>query len=156
MEWRPITIETSGKLPPVNEDEKSTMGLTASPEKLHQEFLADLGHLQEIHNSHIAAISENFNSVEANFDKTAGVISTTAMLNRFDGVQDESHIALPLHGCELSGVELSMTEIDGSSIVKLNVTSRAGDEIEQAFNLPQGRRLASASWDGGSLHLHLA
>ncbi len=155
LEWKPITIDVGTGHTPAETEEVNLEGLSATPEQLHQGFLADLGNLQEIHDAHVGVVADNFSAVESNFDRVAGAISTTAMLNRFDGRLDEGHISLPLHGCELSGIELSETEVDGSTILKLSLSSRQGDAFEQAFQLPQGSRLATASWQSGELHLHL-
>ncbi len=155
MEWQPITIqvdrEKANKVP----DKRFTEGLSAAPELLHQDFLSDLGHLQEIHDTHQTTMENQFAPVEANFDRIAGVLSTESMLNKFGGDLVDDHLSFPLHGCELSGVKLSAAEIDEKSIVKLNVSSRDGAEFEQAFSLPSGSRLATATWVGGELHLDL-
>ncbi|MBC8437966.1 MAG: hypothetical protein H8D82_01705 [Euryarchaeota archaeon] len=155
MEWQPITIEKMGEKRDDSPVGPHTEGLSATPELLHQEFLSDLGHLQEIHDSHSHAVHSNFTEVESNFDRVAGVISTQAMLNRFHGQVEGRNIALPLHGCELSGVSLSQTEVEGTPIIKLLATGKDGSSIEQAFTLPKGRTLATASWHGGELHLNL-
>jgi hypothetical protein len=52
-------------------------------------------------------------------------------------------------------VKLSAAELGENSILKLSVAGRDGDEFEQAFSLPSGSRLATATWDGGELHLLL-
>ncbi len=155
MEWQPITIEIGQQKNATEPQKRATGGLNTSPEELHQNFLSDLGHLQEIHDSHQTTMTGNFSPVEANFDRLAGVLSTEAMLNRFEGVSENDLISLPLLGCELSGVQLSCGEIDGSSIIKLSVTGRDGSELEQAFALPSGSNLATATWDDGKLYLAL-
>jgi len=156
MEWQPITIETGQKKVDQSGEIRPSEGLCASPESLHQNFLSNLGHLQDIHDSHQNMMGAHFAPIESNFERIAGTISTEAMLNRFDGKSDANHISLPLHGCELSGVKLNICEIDGDSIVKLNVTGRDGKELEQAFNLPKGSHLANATWNAGELHLTLS
>jgi hypothetical protein len=155
MEWQPITIEVDQNLAEPTLDNRYTEGLSASPEQLHQHFLSDLGHLQELHDNHQANLSDQFSPVEANFDRIAGVLSTQSMLDRFDGKSNQDHLSFPLHGCELSGVKLSFGELGESAIVKLSVTGRDGDEFEQAFALPSGSKLATATWGGGELHLFL-
>ncbi|MDP6742231.1 MAG: hypothetical protein QF807_00270 [Candidatus Thalassarchaeaceae archaeon] len=156
MEWHPITIEKGEKRDTQVGDKRPSEGLSANPESLHQNFLSNLGHLQEIHDSHQNMMGAQFSSIESNFERVAGVLSTEAMLDRFDGKTDDDHISLPLHGCELSGVQLNICEIAGDSIVKLNVTGRDGAELEQAFSLPAGSRLANATWNAGELHLTLS
>jgi len=155
MKWQPITIQVDQT--EVNEvtEKRFTEGLSASPELLHQNFLSDLGHLQEIHNIHQTTMESQFAPVEANFDRIAGVLSTESMLNKFEGTSSDGHLSFPLHGCELSGVKLSAAELGENSILKLSVAGRDGDEFEQAFSLPSGSRLATATWDGGELHLLL-
>ena len=155
MEWNLITIETGEKREKQIGDKWPSEGLGANPELLHQNFLPNLGHLQEIHDSHQTMMGAHFSPIESNFDRVAGVLSTEAMLYRFDGKADDYQISLPLHGCELSGVQLNLCEIDGDSIVKLNVTGRDGEELEQAFSLPKGSHLANATWNAGELHLTL-
>ena len=155
MEWQPITIQVDQHEDNSEPDKRFTEGLSASPESLHQNFLSDLGHLQEIHDIHQTTMESNFAPVEANFDRIAGVLSTETMLEKFDGKSSDEHLSFPLHGCELSGVKLSAAELGDDSIIKLNVIGRDGDEFEQAFSLPSGSRLATATWDGGELHLSL-
>jgi uncharacterized protein YjbI with pentapeptide repeats len=155
MKWHPITIQDDQHDGNSEPDKRFTEGLSASPELLHQNFLSDLGHLQEIHDIHQTTMESNFSPVEANFDRIAGVLSTESMLEKFDGKSSDDHLSIPLHGCELSGVKLSAAELGDNSIIKLNVTGRDGDEFEQAFSLPSGSRLATATWDGGELHLSL-
>nr|MBC8518694.1 hypothetical protein [Euryarchaeota archaeon] len=155
MEWQPITIQVDQEKANNVTDKRFTEGLSASPELLHQNFLSDLGHLQEIHDIHQTTMENQFAPVEANFDRVAGVLSTESMLDKFDGKLSDSNLSFPLHGCELSGIKLSAAELDENSIVKLSVTGRDGDEFEQAFSLPNGSRLATATWVGGELHLSL-
>lgn len=155
MEWQPITIQDDQQVDNAVPDKRFTEGLSASPEALHQNFLSDLGHLQEIHDIHQTTMESNFAPVEANFDRIASVLSTETMLEKFDGKSGDGHLSFPLHGCELSGVKISAAELGDDSIIKLNVIGRDGDEFEQAFSLPSGSRLATATWDGGELHLSL-
>lgn len=156
MEWQPINIDL-GKVNKTEVERKlTTEGLSASPEALHQNFLSDLSHLQEIHDSHKNVMDSNFSTIEGNFERIARVISTEAMLDRYDGKSNGNYISLPLHGCELSGIQINTSEFNGHEIVKLNVTSQNSEELEQLFNLPKGSRLASATWDCGELHLNLS
>ncbi len=156
MEWHPITIESGNNKSANMENKRTSEGLSANPESLHRDFLSDLGHLQEIHDNHQTVMDTNFSNVEGNFDRVSGVLSTEAMLDRFDGKIAEGKIMLPLHGCELSGIELNTREINGDSIVKLNVTSIDGLELEHRFDLPKGSSLAHAIWNNGELQLTLS
>ena len=155
MEWQPITIELGNNRANNIENKRPSEGLGASPESLHQDFLSDLGHLQEIHNNHQTVMNTNFSNIEKNFESVSGVLSIEAMLDRFDGKVDDKQILLPLHGCELSGIELNTCEINGAHIVKLSVTGINGEELEQRFDLPKGSRLANAIWNDGELQLSL-
>ena len=76
MKWHPITIQVDQQEGDSEPDKRFTEGLSASPELLHQNFLSDLGHLQEIHDIHQTTMESNFAPVEANFDRIAGVLST--------------------------------------------------------------------------------
>lgn len=155
MKWHPITIQDGQHEENNAPDKRFTEGLSASPELLHQNFLSDLGHLQEIHDTHQTSMESNFAPVEANFDRIAGVLSTELMLDKFEGKSSDDQLSFPLHGCELSGVKISAGELGENTIVKLSITGRDGDEFEQAFSLPSGSQLATATWDSGELHLRL-
>ena len=156
MEWQPINIVLGNNMAGKVENKGPSEGLSASPESLHHDFLSDLGHLQEIHEKHQTVMDTNFSNIEKNFDMVSGVLSTQAMLDRFDGKFDDQKIMLPLHGCELSGIELNTCEINSGTIVQLNITDINGLELKHRFGLPVGSKLAHASWDNGELHLTLS
>ncbi len=155
MDWHRFEVEADEDSSGERVEPIPHTGLSASPEMLHDRFLSDLGHLQDIHDKHQHWLGGNFAAVEQNFDNSAGVLRTEAMLDRFEGRSEDGVLILPLHGCELSGVSVEIGEIEGHTIIKLNLEGREGLELEQAFALPLGSGLESAIWSAGELHLHL-
>jgi hypothetical protein len=155
MEWHQFEVEADENSSTDRVEPVPHTGLSASPELLHDRFLSDLGHLQDIHDNHQSWLGGNFTAVEQNFDASAGVLRTEAMLDRFGGRTEDGALILPLHGCELSGVKVEIGEIEGRTIIKLNLEGREGSELEQAFALPVGSGLESAVFSAGELHLLL-
>ena len=47
------------------------------------------------------------------------------------------------------------TEVEGQTVIRLNLMGNEGGELEQAFTLPVGSGLESATWSAGELHLRL-
>ena len=155
MKWHQFEVQEDADPSTERVEPVPATGLSASPEMLHDRFLSDLGHLQDIHDKHRNWLGGNFSTVEQNFDASAGVLRTDAMLDRFGGRSENGAIVLPVHGCELSGVGVEIGEIEGHTIIKLNLEGREGDELEQAFALPIGSSLEAATFTAGELHLHL-
>ncbi len=131
-------------------------GLSSSPQNLHSNFLSDLAHLQEIHDTHQGVIIEQHGDAERHFDMVASALSIDSFLQRFDGTNsDTGDITIPLHGCNLSGVKIEVTDLDQVQICRLTLTGEGFDPLIQTLKLPLGTTLSAATWSAGKLNLSL-
>ena len=158
MDWNTVPIEERDPDhpdAPAPDAPPATAGLVVRPEALHEHFLGELDHLEEAISLHQAVVYEHAKDIEARFEMVAGVLRSDAFLDLFGGREKDGALVIPLHGCELSGVDLSMGEMDGRVVFRLQLAIEGGQHLERLFTLPADCNLADATWAVGELHLNL-
>lgn len=158
MDWNAVPIEErdpSHPDTPVPDAPRAPAGLNVTPEALHDRFLGELDHLEAAISLHQELVVEQSGDIEARFEKVAGVLRTGAFLDLFSGSEKDGALVIPLHGCELSGVDLSMGEVDGRVVFRLQLATGRSQRLERLFTLPSDCNLADAIWTAGELHLNL-
>lgn len=158
MDWNAVPIEKRDpdhSDTPAPDAPRATAGLDVTPEILHDHFLGELDHLEAAISLHQEIVVEQSGDIEARFERVAGVLRTDAFLDLFGGSEKDGALVIPLHGCELAGVGLSMGVVDDSVVFRLQLTTEGSQRLERLFTLPADCNLSDATWAAGELHLNL-
>ena len=159
MDWNTVPIEERDPGhpdTPTPDEPRATAGLDVTPETLHAHFLGEPDHLKDAISLHQTVVVEHARDIESRFEKVAGVLRTDTFLELFGGSEKDGALVIPLHGCEFSGVGLSMGEVDGREVFRLQLATEGSQRLERLFTLPADCNLADAIWTVGELHLNLA
>ena len=126
MDWNTVPIEERDPGhpdTPTPDEPRATAGLDVTPETLHAHFLGEPDHLKDAISLHQTVVVEHARDIESRFEKVAGVLRTDTFLELFGGSEKDGALVIPLNGCELSGVGLSMGEVDGRELFRLQLAT---------------------------------
>ena len=158
MNWNTVPIvERESRHPNESAPDipQATAGLGVTPDTLHNRFMSELDHLEDAMSLHQTVVGEHAGDIESRFDNVAGVLRIDAFLDLLGGSEKDGGLVIPLHGCELSGINLSMGEVNGLAVFRLELATGQGQRMERLFSLPTDCNLANAIWTAGELHLNL-
>ena len=130
-------------------------GLSANPSDLHDAFLSDLPHLQEIqiaHATHLATVGEE---AETHYSMLTGVKTAEVAIATLGGFREGNALVLPLQGAIQDRVQLEIGSQGETTVLRLQAESEKGESFSQTFTLPAGCQLGQAGWRGNNLILEL-
>jgi len=110
-EWDEIEIEVS------------TTGLQASPSELHAVFELAGDHLSEVRDRHKMVMVESGSLPESHLADIAPERRMKWIIEELNGIAHDRGFTIPLLGASDSEISLFKGEIDGHSILKLQVNS---------------------------------
>ena len=136
-EWREIEIEVS------------TTGLQASPSELHAVFEVAGDHLSEVRDKHKMVMIESGTLPESHLSDIAPERRMKWIVEEMNGIAHGRGFTIPLLGASDSEISLFRSEVDGHSILKLQVNS---DFIRQ-IPIPSDVSGINAKLENGVLKL---
>lgn len=124
-------------------------GLTARPEQLHAAFEISGDHLTEVRDRHTMMLVTAGELPETHIVDIAPDRRLAWIVDELNGRRHSDGLSIPLHGADVSLINISQSEIDGHSILRL----RIGTDFERLLPLPEGVDSVEARLEGGILDL---
>ncbi len=119
---------------------------------MHEEFLADLPHLEEVRGEHAKVVSEISEPIEAAKSLARDIQPLDEMLAELGGSLSADRISIPLPSVLPEELVVERLANEQGDVVRLIAPERFGG-ILRKFALPEGSALARAVWSEGELSL---
>lgn len=153
MDWTNVELVSIPEMDEKANSEPILAGLSATPSNLHEAFLTDLPHLQEIQNAHASHLATAGEEVEAHFSVLSNLQTADTAIATLGGFREGDSLVLPLQGAIQDRVQLEMAMHGDLTALKLQAEGVDGVKLSRTFTLPAGSQLAQAGWRGNSLIL---
>ena len=155
MQWSRVKVEMLG----ANGHAPDPLGITTSgldvgAEHMHEEFLADLPHLNEVRSGHARVVSDVSAPIEAAKSLTRDIQPLDEMLAELGGSLSADRISIPLPSAIPDGLVIEKLASEQGELVRLIAPERFGGILRQ-FALPEDRVLTRAVWSEGELSLDI-
>ncbi len=155
MQWSRVKVEmlgANGYAPgPLD---ITTSGLDVGAEQMHEEFLADLPHLDEVRSGHARVVSDVSAPIEMAKSLTRDIQPLDEMLAELGGSLSADRISIPLPSAIPDGLVIERLASEQGELVRLIAPERFGGILRQ-FALPEDRVLTRAVWSEGELSLDI-
>ena len=132
----------------------ATSGLDVGAEQMHEEFLADLPHLDEVRSEHARVVSDVSEPIETAKSLARDIQSLDEMLAELGGSLSADRISIPLPSAIPDGLVVERLASEQGELVRLIAPERFGGIMRQ-FTLPEDRVLTRAVWSEGELSLEI-
>ncbi len=150
MEWTRVHIKTD------DDSTKGHLGLDAKKldldtdaASMHQEFLRSLHHLSEVQEMHRGIVSD-----VSSKPLEATVSTLGEFVSEFGGEWGGSDVRVPLPSSLRDEIMVHTKNEGGRQLVRLISPERFGGSIK-TFDLPHGKDLVEAFWEGDYLSMTL-
>ena len=150
MEWTRVHVKTD------EDAAKGHLGLDAlkldldtDAESMHQEFLRSLHHLSEVQEIHRGVVSDVSSKPLESTVSTLG-----EFVSEFGGEWEGSEVRVPLPSSFREEVVVHTKNEGGRQLVRLISPERFGGSLK-TFDLPLGKALVEAFWEGDYLSMTL-
>ena len=152
MQWSRVQVE----MPGLGGHEPSlgvvTPGLDLGAERMHEEFLSDLPHLEEVRGEHAKVVSDVSEPIETAKSLARDIQPLDEMLAELGGSLSADRISIPLPSTLPEELVVERLANEQGDVVRLIAPERFGG-ILRKFALPEGSALARAVWSEGELSL---
>lgn len=155
MQWSRVQVEkldhseyTPGQLG------IAASGLDVGAEQVHEEFLADLTHLDEVLSEHARMVSDVSAPIEASKSLARDIQPLDEMLVELGGSLSANSISIPLPSAIPDSLVVERLASEQGELVRLIAPERFGGILRQ-FALPEDRVLTRAVWSEGELSLEI-
>ena len=108
MDWTNVELVSIPEMDEKANSEPILAGLSATPSNLHDAFLTDLPHLQEIQNAHASHLATAGEEVEAHFSVLSNLQTADTAIATLGGFREGNSLVLPLQGAIQDRVQLEM------------------------------------------------
>ena len=132
----------------------TTPGLDVGAEQMHEEFLADLPHLDEVRSEHARVVSDVSEPIKTAKSLARDIQSLDEMLAELGGSLSADRISIPLPSAIPDGLVVERLASEQGELVRLIAPERFGGIMRQ-FTLPEDRVLTRAVWSEGELSLEI-
>ena len=149
MEWTRVDVQSDAGIEATGVLADLKVGLDTDAESMHIEFLNELPHLSEVMEVHNSLVSDIESRVMSDSVSTLG-----EFVSEFGGEWTESEIRLPLKTANKSKFAIDTTIENDSQIVRVISPERFGGLIRK-FQLPEGRSVSKAIWEGEFISIKL-
>jgi len=155
MEWTRLELSTEGDtnkqmmMPDI-----SNTGLDITAEIMHNSFLTNIPHLDEIKISHSSMISEISNAIESERISSRENRSLDLFLKDIGGILDKSMIKIPLTTEKPSEIIVETCTHQGVNLVRILSPEIFGGIIE-TFEIDEKQQIISGKWINNFLELQL-
>ena len=119
---------------------------------MHEEFLSDLPHLEEVRGEHAKVVSDVSEPIEAAKSLAREIQPLDEMLAELGGSLSADRISIPLPSVLPEELVVERLANEQGDVVRLIAPERFGG-ILRKFALPEGNALARAVWSEGELSL---
>ena len=123
-------------------------GLDASPSELHAAFEISGDHLAEVRDRHTMMLITSGELPESHMAEIAPERRLDWMVKELNGNIHSDGLTIPLHGATKDSIQLSRGELDGHSILKLQV-----GEFVRKLPIPAESNSIDASLSDGFLNI---
>ena len=123
-------------------------GLDASPSELHAAFEISGDHLSEVRDRHTMMLVASGELPESHMADIAPERQLDWIVKELNGDLFSNGLTIPMHGVTMDAIRLSRGELDGHSILKLQV----GDFVRK-LPIPAESYLIDASLSDGVLNI---
>ena len=155
MDWTTIELVSIPENDDAAESTPILAGLSANPSDLHDAFLSDLPHLQEIQIAHAAHLATAGEEAEAHYSTLTSLKTADVAIATLGGFREGNALVLPLQGAIQDRVQLEIGSHGETTILRLQAEGEKGEAFSRTFTLPAGCQLAKAGWRGNNLILEL-
>ncbi len=155
MQWSRVQVEMRG--PGAHAPDPlgiTTTGLDVGAEQMHEEFLADLPHLDEVRSEHTRVISDVSEPIEMAKSLAREIQPLDEMLAELGGSLSADRISIPLPSAIPDGLVVERLASEQGELLRLIAPERFGGIMRQ-FVLPEERALTRAVWSEGELRLEI-
>ena len=155
MQWSRVQVEMIG--PSAHATDPlgiTTSGLDVGAEQMHEEFLADLPHLDEVRSEHTRVISDVSEPIEMAKSLAREIQPLDEMLAELGGSLSADRISITLPSAIPDGLVVERLASEQGELVRLIAPERFGGIMRQ-FVLPEERALTRAVWSEGELRLEI-
>ena len=155
MQWSRVQVEMLGPSAHAT-DPLGIMasGLDVGAEQMHEEFLADLPHLDEVRSEHTRVISDVSEPIEMAKSLAREIQPLDEMLAELGGSLSADRISIPLPSAIPDGLVVERLASEQGEVVRRIAPERFGGIMRQ-FVLPEERALTRAVWSEGELRLEI-
>ena len=108
MDWTNVELVSIPEMDEKANSEPILAGLSATPSNLHDAFLTDLPHLQEIQNAHASHLATAGEEVEAHFSVLSNLQTADTAIATLGGFREGDSLVLPLQGAIQDRVQLEL------------------------------------------------
>ena len=129
-------------------------GLDVGADRMHEEFLADLSHLDEVRGEHARVVSDVSKPIEAAKSLARDLQPLDEMLAELGGSLSADRVSIPLPSALPEELIVERLASEQGDVVRLIAPERFGG-ILRKFALPDGSALSRAVWSEGELSLEL-
>ena len=119
---------------------------------MHEEFLSDLPHLEEVRGEHAKVVSDVSEPIEVAKSLARDIQPLDEMLAELGGSLSADRISIPLPSTLPEELVVERLANEQGDVVRLIAPERFGG-ILRKFALPEGSALARAVWSEGELSL---
>ena len=119
---------------------------------MHEEFLSDLPHLEEVRGEHAKVVSDVSEPIEAAKSLARDIQPLDEMLAELGGSLSADRISIPLPSTLPEELVVERLANERGDVVRLIAPERFGG-ILRKFALPEGSALTRAVWSEGELSL---
>ena len=123
-------------------------GLEASPSELHAAFELSGDHLAEVRDRHTMMIVTSGELPESHMAEIAPERRLDWIVKELNGNIHSNGLTIPLHGAQMESVQLTRGELNGHSILKLQI----GDFVRK-LPIPAESDSINASLSDGNLNI---
>ena len=132
MQWTRVKVEMLGlKGHALDSLGITTSGLDVGAEQMHEEFLADLPHLDEVRSEHTRVVSDVSEPIEAAKSLTRDIQPLGEMLAELGGSLSADRISIPLPSAIPEGLVVERLASEQGELVRLIAPERFGGILRQ-------------------------
>lgn len=130
----------------------SNEGLETNAEKLHQKFVNDQQHLNDVRKFHMEIMSEPLTNIQQELDRRMDIYSTHDMLREFKGEINDLGISLPMKINSPNDI-LFQSRIENETQIVQIVSSNINGGIFRNFALPEGYEIKQIVSNNGIIEI---
>ena len=155
MEWMRIELSIEdglnihGELP-----NNPNSGLDVTAEIMHNSFLSNMPHLEEVNNTHKSIISEISDTIKSEKISSRSNKSLDLFLEDVGGILDNSKIKIPLSTRFPTEIIVETSRNKGNNLVRIMSPEVFGGMIE-TFKIGENQKISNGKWINDYLELQI-
>ena len=155
MEWKRIELLIGDDLNIQRQvPDISNSGLDVTAEIMHDSFLSNMPHLEEVNISHMSIMSEISDAIESEKVSSRRNKSLDIFLEEVGGILDNSKIKIPLSTNFPSEIIVETNRSMGNNLVRIISPEVFGGMIE-TFAIGENQEISNGKWINDFLELQI-